>query len=337
MERKKFLSRIGVIMQNVILLVMGMFVPTLGYSQSCDICEKVLVQDYISVAYDESTALHYLNTIDASTYSKEETKSALSAAFPIDGVPVGGDVSWNDFSEYRSRLFSQQKFDYSKAQSFQYVKNAFSQNTLSAFSQCMQACGSKEGVFVYMQSVDDNLVSIAIDYKNEGSRDRIMIANVAAENLKFVNKSDSIALSSYALSSGTHKEIKFKRLKQHEFAYVQLGVKRNQVERNYTITVTPKPIIKKYKRVRLQHSDKGENHKFSGVNIIEGACIGDPETPTGQIMPGHVGFRFGPWANTPCGKSGDGWHYFTNGTCGTAAYGILPKGLQWIEVWVEDR
>jgi hypothetical protein len=132
--------------QLVIIALLASSVSTAtAQNSNCDICEKVLVQDFLQVNYSESISLHYLNTINSDNYRKKETQSILSGAFPIEGVPVGGSFDYTDFSEYRSRLFAQRSFNFTKDQSLSIIKTEFSSRTLSAFNECISGCKNSFG------------------------------------------------------------------------------------------------------------------------------------------------------------------------------------------------
>lgn len=329
-------------MKKIISLLTLSSMTLLGQAQ-CEVCEKVLVQDFLQVNYSESISMHYLNTVNSDNYYKKETQAILSGAFPLEGVPVGVNFDYNNFNDYRSRLFQQKNFNYSKDQSIDIIKKEFSANTLSAFNHCIEACNNSIGLFAYLYDMSGDEISIAYHYKPfPGSKEKLKIDHFKAENLSFRSSSDSLLLSNTNAQVNPFdlKIIRFKRTNEHKDSHINIDFSLNGTKISKEIKITALPVVKKYKIIRLEHADNGGMSKFSNVQIIRGAVLGDSDYGTGTIFihdpSKNQNIAFGPWRNDQCGTGGTGWYMTGVGSC-TIGGGSLIKGLAWVEVIVEDK
>jgi len=326
--------------KTILLLVFSG--ATLFTQAQCGACEKVLVQDFLQVNYNESVSLHYLNTINSDNYKKKETQAILSGSFPLEGVPVGGNFDYGSFNEYRTRLFQQKNFSYSKEQSLDIIKKEFSANTLSAFNQCMDACNNSIGLFTYIYDMSENEISIAYHYKPfAGSKEKLKIDHFKAENLHFLSASDSILLNNTNTVVNPYdlKIIRFRRANEHKNSNFSIDFSLNGTKISKEVKINALPVVKKYKIIKLEHGDNGGALKFGSAQIIRGALQGDGDYGTGTIFmhdpSKNQNIVFGPWKNDQCNTSGNGWYMTSLGSCSIGG-GSLIKGLAWIEVIVEE-
>jgi hypothetical protein len=103
-------------------------------------CNAVLMPTIQRLSESKQVSLSYLAIIDEQTF--EEIKKAIKAGatIPIADIPIGGDMSWEDFQTRRSAKFRSEQFAGAYASSIITLNQYLPRNVTDAWLDCQRLC-----------------------------------------------------------------------------------------------------------------------------------------------------------------------------------------------------
>jgi|GEM_PF-5802334 len=129
-------------------------------------CSKALIQDMYAQVVNKSSALHYLNIIDESTYNKAKKDGGFGVKIPFNGLPLGGDANFSDFSEWRKKTFREENFSYDTDYSSSILSKTVSPSGYKSYDNCINMTSKLPGLFMNVIDSDKKYVTIEIYYKS---------------------------------------------------------------------------------------------------------------------------------------------------------------------------
>src|SRR5689334_18999011 len=126
-------------------------------------CSDALTQDLVSMNLSKEASLHYLNTINESTFQKAKSKGGLDVVIPIVDVPLG--ASFEEFSEWRNNKFKLENFDKKEAESQSYFKQSTSTEGYKSYNNCVELCLANPGLFATIISISKDHVELEVFYR----------------------------------------------------------------------------------------------------------------------------------------------------------------------------
>lgn len=240
-------------------------------------CSKALIQDKIDYNADIHTRLSVLNIIDRSTYDKAKRERGAAANIIVEGVPLSGTANYDDFSERRTREFSEYRFNEQVDNSIRYSSQVLGPNALSAYRECLRSRAT-EGLVILPEEFSDDLIILEMKFLPKGSSEPQAVR----------------VLDTKGLSTGK-KEIK----EQIKEEFPDHGGKLPPNEWGTLALVRPNP--EGEARIILKiPSYKSSSYKIAAKPVIYGKCAADIKV-TMNYPPGVEPFlqRVPPNRKTP--------------------------------------
>ncbi|WP_299192590.1 hypothetical protein [uncultured Litoreibacter sp.] len=125
-------------------------------------CSHALVQDTYSKAQTDTERLAIIYSIDKANFDQFKSEFAGGGNAIIGGIPVGGDMDWNEFEEHRSRIKETYNFDYNRNSSLEIARTYLSDNAKQAYISCLKNSG--KGLKVWLSQVEDTQLTISVKF-----------------------------------------------------------------------------------------------------------------------------------------------------------------------------
>ncbi len=150
-----------------VLLLSTMILMLINYinAQNCDHCSSALLQDIVSLDMNKDTYLHFLNIVDRKMYNTAKSKGGFNFSIPIKGVPLGGGYDYDDFIQYRSRIYKQQQFQSETKESYNFISKRTSKRGFKSYDNCINKCHGVPGLYSEVIKSDSLFVTIQIYYQ----------------------------------------------------------------------------------------------------------------------------------------------------------------------------
>lgn len=284
-----------------IYAVVTLFVPFVHSQDDCG-CADALKANFEINTFNKSLAYHWANAVD----SNSETEIKL----------IGG--KFNFFGENFESFKSRSEFDFSSDQSAKQVKNYIHPRAYDSYDNCIDACLNKQGLSLYLSRNTADYAIIAFKY-TPGSGTAL---GAKVDKIEYIEVGDSrsttLVASGSILEPGRTYTKTIRKTRNNKIDVI-LNVGGNLE----ILEIQP---YSYYETRRLTQSCEAIEDADPTVECVykfECQAKGDSDVGRGQIIgpllpqaTDQNKIIWGPWGNSECNTSGNGW-YINWGSCGT--------------------
>jgi len=101
-------------------------------------CNAVLAKDTVISHVDDRVSLAALQLVTIDNYKEFQSKFAGGVKFPIDGIPIGADTSYDQFDKERQSYLKKYSYDYNQSINKSIALSYTTDEAIDAWVQCIQ-------------------------------------------------------------------------------------------------------------------------------------------------------------------------------------------------------
>lgn len=149
--------------EKYITIILSSFLLFLSTVAVASDCREALIQDRIEYVENTHKKLSYLNIINRESYNKVKNNFGLAGNLLVNGTPISGSASYDEFNEKRRKEFQKHQFKESVSFSIRYSAQVFGDNALEAYKSCLDR-NRTEGLKVLPISYSNTVVYLRVKY-----------------------------------------------------------------------------------------------------------------------------------------------------------------------------
>lgn len=132
-------------------------------------CWRALISDKVEFTGVIETDLSVLKIIDEETYQKNEDSFSADALFAVYGVPVDASGSYQALDEYRKKVNSEYRYEYSHDESVSYASQTLGKNSKEAYIAYLEANSrTNPGFYAWISYVDPEVALVTLYWNPTG-------------------------------------------------------------------------------------------------------------------------------------------------------------------------
>lgn len=178
-------------------------------------CAAVLVPDVEVREMSKATRLAFLRLVNKATFEEMKESAKGGATVPVDGIPIGGEMSWEQFQERRTSEFSQKGFALDEDQSTTLLREHLSKEAIDAWNKCIRNFYNGFGLRAWVIGANDQTVTVRVTWRPTPEGKATTIKNVHVDGGKARQN-----LVGCQLVVNAEKTFTFDRVKDRPFTFV---------------------------------------------------------------------------------------------------------------------